>query len=72
MDHNTLNCLCPRCHTWLMDKQIVNKFYKSCNSCGWAEQRVGQNVSLIPDDIGNGIDPIKGRPELVRPEDRNK
>lgn len=72
MTHNTLNCLCPVCGTWLADKQIVEKFYKCCNSCGWGEQRTGQIVSTVSDDIGNGINPISGNPELVRPEDRNK
>lgn len=68
--HSTKECLCPECGTWLLDKQVQLKAYKSCNSCGYARERSAPTPPLIRDDVGDGISPIKTRPELLRPEER--
>ena len=72
MKHDTANLLCPECHSYLLDKQVALKFYKSCGSCGYARIEVKAATSPIPDNIGEGISPIIDRPELLRPDERLK
>jgi len=43
--------VCPECMTYLLEKESGGKFYKSCNSCGYAREIVVTTGKLIPDNI---------------------
>ena len=68
--HNTSECLCPVCSAWLFDLQVKTKNYKRCPSCDYAREASRPMLSIIPDNIADGVDPLSDKPELIRPEDR--
>ena len=72
MKYNTAELLCPECTSYLLDKQVNMKQYKSCGSCGFARVSHTVGMSIISDATGEGISPIIDRPELLRPEERGK
>jgi hypothetical protein len=72
LTYDTASLLCPHCHTYLLDANVGAVGYKCCNSCGYTREAKAIKGVTITADIGNGTNPIKDNPELLRPEERGK